>query len=211
MKWLKSLELKGLDRETLSEYLLTYKYLAEKIERLDNRIEELASGEKYTEKVQNMGCFLGIKTHTALSMVVTGNLRGNDSIRASFGRRTGAKPILIRWGEFSSIIHKQHMGGRGKTECDGDFLPQNRRLAVYGERLVLFRLGYTAHGRDILQWTVRKFLLLETGEKNEPEQNPEEEAKRIPADEFENLMCEYLPIAVEQLRSYAAYDKENIP
>ena len=70
MKWLKSLELKGLDKETLFEYLVTYEYLTEKIERLDNRIEELASGEKYKEKVQNMGCFLGIKTHTALSMVV---------------------------------------------------------------------------------------------------------------------------------------------
>ena len=67
---LQSLELKGLDKETLSEYLVTYEYITEKIERLDNRIEELASGEKYKEKVKNMGCFLGIKTHTALSMVV---------------------------------------------------------------------------------------------------------------------------------------------
>ena len=64
------LPLKGLDKETLSEYLVTYEYLAEKIERLDNRIEEMASDDKYKEKVQNMGCFLGIKTHTALSMVV---------------------------------------------------------------------------------------------------------------------------------------------
>ena len=70
MKWLKNLDLTGLDKETLSEYLVTYEYLTEKIERLDNRIEELASGEKYKEKVRNMGCFLGIKTHTALSMVV---------------------------------------------------------------------------------------------------------------------------------------------
>jgi transposase len=50
------LNLKGLDTE--------------KTERLDKRIEELASGEKYKEKVKNMGCFLGIKTHTTLSMVV---------------------------------------------------------------------------------------------------------------------------------------------
>ena len=70
MKWLKSLELKGLDKETLSEYLLTYEYLTEKIARLDNRIEELATGEKYREKVKNMRCFIGVKTHTALSMVV---------------------------------------------------------------------------------------------------------------------------------------------
>ena len=42
MKWLKSIELKGLDKETLTEYLITYEYLTEKIERLDNRIEERA-------------------------------------------------------------------------------------------------------------------------------------------------------------------------
>lgn len=70
MKWLKSLELKGLNKETLLEYLITYEYLTEKIKRLDKRIEELASGEKYKEKVRNLGCFIGVKTHTALSMIV---------------------------------------------------------------------------------------------------------------------------------------------
>lgn len=70
LKWLKSLELTGLDKETLSEYLITYDYLSEKIIRLDNRIEELASNAKYEERVRNMGCLLGIKTHTALSMIV---------------------------------------------------------------------------------------------------------------------------------------------
>lgn len=70
IKWLKSLGLNGLDKETLSEYLVTYEYLTEKIKRLDKRIEELACSEKYREKVQNMGCFLGIKAHTALSLIV---------------------------------------------------------------------------------------------------------------------------------------------
>lgn len=70
LKWLKNLDFEGLAKETLSEYLITYEYLTEKIERLDQRIEELASGERYREKVKNMGCFLGIKTHTALSMIV---------------------------------------------------------------------------------------------------------------------------------------------
>lgn len=70
MKWLKDLDLEGLTKETLSEYLITYEYLTEKTERLDRRIEELASLERYQKKVKNMGCFLGIKTHTALSMIV---------------------------------------------------------------------------------------------------------------------------------------------
>ena len=59
-----------LQRETLSEYLLTYEYLTEKISRFDERIEELASVERYEEKVKHMSCLLGIKTHTALLMIV---------------------------------------------------------------------------------------------------------------------------------------------
>ena len=70
MKWLHSLDLTGLDKETLSEYLITYDYLVEKIDRFDRRIEELASNERYHDKVKKLGCFIGIKTHTALSMVV---------------------------------------------------------------------------------------------------------------------------------------------
>lgn len=70
VKWLKTLELPELEKETLSEYMVTYEYLTEKIERLDKRIKELASKDKYKDTVKNMGCFLGIKTHTALSMVV---------------------------------------------------------------------------------------------------------------------------------------------
>lgn len=70
VKWLRNLELEGLDKETLSEYLITYEYLVDKIKRFDERIEELAGKEKYNEKVKNMSCLLGIKTHTALSMLM---------------------------------------------------------------------------------------------------------------------------------------------
>lgn len=70
MKWLKGLELPELEKETLTEYLLTYDYLVEKIRRFDERIKELSSGERYEQKVKNMGCLLGIKSHTALSMAV---------------------------------------------------------------------------------------------------------------------------------------------
>ena len=43
-----------LQRETLKEYLLTYEYLTEKISRFDERIEELASVERYEEKVKHI-------------------------------------------------------------------------------------------------------------------------------------------------------------
>jgi transposase len=63
-------------REILDEYLLTFDYLIEKIKRIDQRIEELASDETYSEKVHKLECFIGIKTQTALSVIVeTGDFK----------------------------------------------------------------------------------------------------------------------------------------
>jgi transposase len=70
VSWLKSLDLGGTLQESLTEYLITYDYLADKIERLDTRIQELADGERYQEKVKKLSCLIGIKTHTALSTIV---------------------------------------------------------------------------------------------------------------------------------------------
>ena len=76
LTWLRSLKPDGLYQEILEEYLLTFDNLTDKIERLDKRIEELASDEKYQEKVHNLTCFLGIKTQTALSVVAeTGDFK----------------------------------------------------------------------------------------------------------------------------------------
>ena len=68
--WLKALKPEGLNKEILDEYLLTYMTLTDKLERLDKRIEELASKEEYKESVKKLCCFIGIKTHTALSVLV---------------------------------------------------------------------------------------------------------------------------------------------
>ena len=68
--WLHALEMDEMYREILDEYLLTFEYLTGKLERLDRRIEALASDDAYAEKVQKLECFLGIKTQTALSVLV---------------------------------------------------------------------------------------------------------------------------------------------
>jgi len=68
--WLNSLDMGGVLQETLDEYLITYKYLTDKIERFDKRIEELASDERYDEKVKKLSCLIGVKTHTAMSVIV---------------------------------------------------------------------------------------------------------------------------------------------
>ena len=70
LKWLRGLDLTLLEKETLQEYLITYDYLTDKLERLDARIEELAGNERYGERVRRLGCFIGIKPHTALSLLV---------------------------------------------------------------------------------------------------------------------------------------------
>ena len=76
IKWLKSLNMGGILQETLTEYLITYDYLTDKIERLDKRIEEMASEERYQEKVKKLTCLLGVKEHTALSVIVeTGDFK----------------------------------------------------------------------------------------------------------------------------------------
>ena len=70
LNWLKSLKPEGLYKEILEEYLLTYTNLSDKIERFDNRIEELAAKDEYKESVQKLRCFIGVKTHTALAVLV---------------------------------------------------------------------------------------------------------------------------------------------
>lgn len=74
--WLKKLELGPMYRETLNEYMASYEEQEAKIQRYDNRIEEIAAETQYQEKVKALGCFLGIRTHTALSLIVeTGDFK----------------------------------------------------------------------------------------------------------------------------------------
>ena len=70
LNWIKSLTPEALYKEILDEYLLTYTTLSDKLERLDKRIEELAAKAEYKEAVKKLCCFIGVKTHTALSVIV---------------------------------------------------------------------------------------------------------------------------------------------
>lgn len=70
IKWLKALSVEGLYKEILDEYLLTYVNLSNKLERLEQRIEEIASQDEYRESIKKLSCFIGVKTHTAISVLV---------------------------------------------------------------------------------------------------------------------------------------------
>ena len=69
--WYKSLVFDDeLLKETLDEYFIEYYHLEDRLEKLDRRIEELADKEEYKEDVAKLKCFIGIKTNTALSLIV---------------------------------------------------------------------------------------------------------------------------------------------
>ena len=105
LKWLKKLELAPMYQETLNEYLATYEELTAKIERFDARIEEIAAQAEYAEKVQKLGCFLGIKTHTALSLIV----ETGDFTRFAKGNVYAAY-LGLAPGEHSSAVKVNRLG-----------------------------------------------------------------------------------------------------
>lgn len=105
LEWLKKLELSELYREVLNEYMATYEEHTAKIERYDSRIEEIASQAKYQERVKKLTCFLGIRTHTALSLIV----ETGDFERFAKGN-TYAAYLGLAPGENSSGEHIQRSG-----------------------------------------------------------------------------------------------------
>lgn len=105
LKWLKKLELSPMYQETLDEYLATYEEQTAKIEHFDARIEEIASQTEYAEKVKKLGCLLGIKTHTALSLVV----ETGDFTRFAKGNVYAAY-LGLAPGEHSSAVKVNRLG-----------------------------------------------------------------------------------------------------
>lgn len=63
-------KLDEMQAETLKEYMLSYAEQKDKIERFDEKIEEIARMDRYSKLVSKLVCFLGVKTHTALSLIV---------------------------------------------------------------------------------------------------------------------------------------------
>lgn len=102
MKWLRELNLEGLLREVLDEYLATFSQETDKVERFDRRIAELAEGESYAKKVHCLSCMIGIRTHTALSLLVeTGD----------FHRFKKAE----QYAAFLGLVPGEHSSGDGQN------------------------------------------------------------------------------------------------
>jgi len=123
ISWLKKIELPALYRETVDEYLATYDEQTAKIERFDKRIEEISDQKEYQKKVKELGCLLGIKTHTALSLIV----ETGDFDRFSKGN-TYAAYLGLAPGENSS---GDHINRTGLSKAGNSHL---RRLLIESAR-----------------------------------------------------------------------------
>src|SRR5699024_11747214 len=74
-----------------SDLMASYEEQEAKIERYDKRIEEIAAEARYQENVKKLVCFLGIRTHTALSLIVeTGDFKQIGRASCREGRWGGA-------------------------------------------------------------------------------------------------------------------------
>ena len=123
LQWLRELALKDLFREVLDEYLASYDEQTAKIERFDKRIEELAADPAYKDNVRKLGCLLGIKVHTALSLIV----ETGDFSRFKKGS-TYAAFLGLAPGESSS---GEHINRTGISKAGNSHL---RRLLIEGAK-----------------------------------------------------------------------------
>ena len=105
LAWLKNMPLDDMLREILDEYLVTFNWFTDKIERMDKRIAELAAGPKYAEKVKKLSCMIGIRTHTALALIVE---TGDFSRFAKAGQYAAFLGLVP--GEHSSSDDRNQLG-----------------------------------------------------------------------------------------------------
>ena len=105
IQWLKKLPLNDVQKEILTEYLITYEQLKDKLAVFDKRIEKFAADKKYQENVKKLTCLLGIKTKAAMTALV----ETGDFERFANAEKYAAYIGLIP-GEHSSSDDVNHMG-----------------------------------------------------------------------------------------------------
>ena len=70
LKWLRDLPIEGILKDSLEGYLRTLDYLTDRVTEIDSRIDEISEQDKYRESVHKLTCLKGIKTFTALAVIV---------------------------------------------------------------------------------------------------------------------------------------------
>ena len=116
LKWLKELPLEGVLKETFDAYLLSYETVSERIAQMDKKIEEIAEQDKYRETVHKLICFKGVKTLTALAVIV----EIGDFTRFVKAKNFAAFLGLVS-GELSSSDDQNRLGLQSKeTDSSGN-------------------------------------------------------------------------------------------
>ena len=69
LSWLNSLQPRGIDAITLQGYMSTYYTLCNLVDNFNKQIEKFAEDPKYKDSVDKLCCLIGIKVHTAVSII----------------------------------------------------------------------------------------------------------------------------------------------
>ena len=86
--------------------------LSDKLERLDKRIEELASKDEYRESVKKLCCFMSINTHTVLSVLVEVGDFGRFASVQNFASYLGLVPDEDSSGDGQTRLGITKVGNR---------------------------------------------------------------------------------------------------
>ncbi len=121
-----------MHKEILTEYLLSYHTLTDKLGRIDQSIEELDADKTYHDSVKKLSCFIGIKTHTALATIVEiGNFK--------------RLPTAKRFASYLGLVHGESSSGDTQqclsiTKADDTHV--RNLLVEAAQEFVRYQIGY---------------------------------------------------------------------
>jgi len=146
LKWLKELPLEGVLKETFDAYLLSYETVSERIAQMDKKIEEIAEQDKYRETVHKLICFKGVKTLTALAVIV----EIGDFTRFVKAKNFAAFLGLVS-GELSTSDDQNRLF-RLRSDGHSDHNPQGNQAEFQ------YRNDFPVTGFDIAVRRVKEFI-----------------------------------------------------
>lgn len=143
IKWLRELEMNEMYREILDEYLSQLELLTEKIERFQNRLEELSQKETYKEKIAQLRCIKGIDTTAAMILhVETSDFNRFPNAKA-YASYCGLTPAEDSSGEKNNrlSITKQGNGMIRKTLVESAQVLVRGTIGKKGKKLKSKQMG----------------------------------------------------------------------
>lgn len=153
-------------RETLDEYLQTYDYYNNRIDVMNQRIHEICQESAYYEKVKKLQCFLGIKEHTALALVVEigdfsrfdkGNTMGAYLGLAPGEQSSGAKTVRTGISKAGNGHLRKLLIESAQGICKGKIGYKSKELKARQAGNSKEVIAYADHGNEYMR---RKYYRL---------------------------------------------------